>query len=169
MLYNVLHFGDQLLSVCGVRVQSAVDAQRLIRGATGLYVELLIRRLPYGRVYAVQRDGSTDSGSANSAEGLGLILEGGTAEVRTVVPGGPAARAGLPPRAPTADGLSICPWVLTEVNSRPLNPFFRDGEPAMRLGAIGGEVSLLVQPSDLARRLRKQLKAMRSYKDYIVQ
>ncbi|XP_071448182.1 uncharacterized protein [Hetaerina americana] len=169
ILYNVLHFGDQLLSVCGVRVLSAVDAQRLIRGATGLYVELLIRRVPFGRVYAIRRDASTETGPGNHVEGLGLLLEGGTAEIKSVEPGGPAARAGLPSKAPTADGLSLCPWVLTEVNSRPLNPFFRDGEPAMRLGALGGEVSVLVQPSDLARRIRKQLKSMRSYKDFIVQ
>ncbi|XP_046386462.1 uncharacterized protein LOC124156151 [Ischnura elegans] len=169
LLYNVLHFGDQLLSVCGVRVLNAVDAQRLIRGSTGLYVELLIRRIPFGRVYAIRRDAPLESGSGNHAEGLGLVLEGGTAEIKTVEPSGPAARAGLPAKAPTADGLSLCPWVLTEVNSRPLNPFFRDGEPAMRLGAVGGEVSVLVQPSDLARRIRKQLKSMRSYKDFIVQ
>jgi hypothetical protein len=38
MLYNALHIGDQLLSVAGIAVQSASDAQKLIRGATSLYV-----------------------------------------------------------------------------------------------------------------------------------
>jgi len=38
MLYNALHIGDQLLSVASVMVQSASDAQKLIRGATSLYV-----------------------------------------------------------------------------------------------------------------------------------
>jgi membrane-associated protease RseP (regulator of RpoE activity) len=38
MLYNALHIGDQLVSVAGILVQSANDAQRLIRGAPSLYV-----------------------------------------------------------------------------------------------------------------------------------
>lgn len=38
MLYNALHIGDQLLSVAGILVQNASDAQRLIRGAPSLYV-----------------------------------------------------------------------------------------------------------------------------------
>jgi hypothetical protein len=38
MLYNALHIGDQLLSVASIVVQSASDAQKLIRGATSLYV-----------------------------------------------------------------------------------------------------------------------------------
>jgi hypothetical protein len=38
MLYNALHIGDQLLNVASVMVQSASDAQKLIRGATSLYV-----------------------------------------------------------------------------------------------------------------------------------
>jgi hypothetical protein len=42
MLYNALHIGDQLLSVASVMVQSASDAQKLIRGATSLYVSKLI-------------------------------------------------------------------------------------------------------------------------------
>ena len=47
MLYNALHIGDQLLTVASVMVQSASDAQKLIRGATSLYVsnEVLIKHI----------------------------------------------------------------------------------------------------------------------------
>lgn len=38
MLYNALHIGDQLLSIAGILVQNATDAQRLIKGAPSLYV-----------------------------------------------------------------------------------------------------------------------------------
>lgn len=38
MLYNALHIGDQVLSVASIVVQSASDAQKLIRSATSLYV-----------------------------------------------------------------------------------------------------------------------------------
>lgn len=38
MLYNALHIGDQLVSVAGVNVSSATDANRIIRNSPGLYV-----------------------------------------------------------------------------------------------------------------------------------
>ncbi|XP_063231800.1 uncharacterized protein LOC134536136 isoform X2 [Bacillus rossius redtenbacheri] len=161
MLYNALHIGDQLLSAAGIPVQSAADAQKLIRGATSLYVEFIVRRIPFGRVLAIRREAEGQS--------LGIVQESGTAEIRDVVPGGLAARHGLPARARTCDGLSLTSWVLTEVNGRPLNLFFKDGEARDRLNAVGQEVSVLVQPCDLVVRLRKQLKAVRGYKDYIVQ
>lgn len=161
MLYNALHIGDQLLSIASIMVQSASDAQKLIRGATSLYVEFVIRRVPFGRVFAIRRDVEGQS--------LGIIQEGNTAEIRDVTPGGLAACHGLAPRAQTCDGLSLTNWVITEINGRPLNLFFKDGEVRDRLNAVGKEISILVQPFDLMRQLKKQLKALRSYKEYIVQ
>lgn len=38
-----------------------------------------------------------------------------------------------------------------------------------RLNAVGLDISILVQPIDLVKAMKKQLKALRSYKDYIVQ
>nr|CAD7441732.1 unnamed protein product [Timema bartmani] len=161
MLYNALHIGDQVLSTAGIMVQSAADAQKLIRGATSLYVEFIIRRVPFGRVFAIRRD--------TEGQSLGIIQEGNTAEIRDIVSGSPAARHGLSPRAQTCDGLSLTNWVLTEINGRPLNLFFKDAEVRDRLNAVGREISILVQPFDLVRQLKKQLKAIRGYKDYILQ
>lgn len=72
-------------------------------------------------------------------------------------------------QAPSCDGLSLTFWVLTEINGRPLNLFFKDTEVRDRLNASGRDISVLVQPADLIAKLKKHLKSMRGYKDYIVQ
>lgn len=89
--------------------------------------------------------------------------------MKEVAPDSPAARGGLPSRAPTCDGLSLTPWVITEINGRPLNLFFKDGEVRDRLNAVGKEISVLVQPFDLIKQIKKQLKTIRGYKQFIVQ
>lgn len=72
-------------------------------------------------------------------------------------------------KSQTCDGLSLTFWVLTEINGRPLNLFFKENEVRDRLNAVGRDISILVQPSDLIVKLKKQLKSLRGYKDYIVQ
>ncbi|XP_026275656.1 serine/arginine repetitive matrix protein 2 [Frankliniella occidentalis] len=161
MLYNALHIGDQLLSVAGLSVQTSADAHRFIRASNSLYVPFIIRRVPFGHVFAFRRDAEGQS--------LGITLEGGTAEIKDIAADSPAARGGLPGRAPTCDGLSLTPWVITEINGRPLNLFFKDGEVRDRLNAVGKEISVLVQPFDLIKQIKKQLKTIRSYKQFIVQ
>lgn len=121
----------------------------------------VIKRIPFGRVFALKRD--------SEGQSLGLIQEGGTAEIRDVIAGSLAALHGLPPRTPSVDGLTLTTWTLTEINGRPLNLFFKENEVKDRLNAVGLDISLLVQPSDLIKQIKKQLKSMRSYKDYIVQ
>lgn len=122
---------------------------------------MIVRRVPLGRVYAIRR--------AVDGQPLGIEQMGGTAEIRNVASGGLASRAGLPPKATTADGLGLTTWALTEINGRPLNLCFKENEIRDRLNAVGRDISILVQPYDLVRQLKKQLKALRSYKDYIVQ
>lgn len=43
MLYNALHIGDQLISIKGVNVSSACDANKMIRVSPGLYVSFEMR------------------------------------------------------------------------------------------------------------------------------
>lgn len=123
---------------------------------------------------------------------MGLIRDGNTATIVDVVPNSLSARHGLPPKvqieivffrknvhhfndishslkAQSCDGLSLTFWVLTEINGRPLNLFFKDNEVRDRLNSVGRDISILVQPSDLISKLKKQLKSMRNHKDYIVQ
>uniref|UniRef100_A0A182XWT1 PDZ domain-containing protein n=1 Tax=Anopheles stephensi TaxID=30069 RepID=A0A182XWT1_ANOST len=161
VLYNALHIGDQMISVAGVAITSAADAHKAIRAAPGLFVELIIRRVPFGRVYAIRRE--------LDGQCLGLIRDGNTATIVDVVPNSLAARHGLPPKAKSCDGLSLTFWVLTEINGRPLNLFFKENEIRDRLNAVGRDISILVQPADLVTKLKKQLKSLRGHKDFIVQ
>lgn len=61
-----------------------------------------------------------------------------------MVPNSLAARFGLPPKSKTVDGLNLTFWVLTEINSRPLNLFFKDSEIKDRLNSVGRDISILV-------------------------
>uniref|UniRef100_A0A1I8Q8K4 PH domain-containing protein n=1 Tax=Stomoxys calcitrans TaxID=35570 RepID=A0A1I8Q8K4_STOCA len=161
VLYNALHIGDQLLSIAGVTISSAAEANKIIRNTNTLFVEVLVRRIPFGRGYAIRRE--------REGQCLGLIRDGNTATIVDVVPNSLAARHGLPPKAQSCDGTTLTFWVLTEINGRPLNLFFKDNEIRDRLNSVGRDISILVQPSDLITKLKKQLKSLRGYKDYLVQ
>ncbi|EDV42633.1 uncharacterized protein Dana_GF16925 [Drosophila ananassae] len=161
VLYNALHIGDQLLTIAGVNISSAAEANKIIRNTNTLFVEVLLRRIPFGRAYAIRRD--------REGQCLGLIRDGNTATIVDVVPNSLAARHGLPPKTQSCDGNSLTFWMLTEINGRPLNLFFKDLEIRDRLNSVGRDISILVQPSDLITKLKKQLKSLRGYKDYLVQ
>lgn len=164
MLYNALHIGDRLVSVAGIAVTpstNAAEVNKIIRNCQSAYIELIVRRVPFGRVYAIRRE--------LDGQCLGLIRDSNTATIVDIIPNGLAARHGLPVKAKTCDGLSLTFWVLTEINGRPLNMFYKDNEVHDRLNAVGRDISILVQPLDLMAKLKKQLKGMRGYKDFIVQ
>ncbi|XP_017039978.1 LOW QUALITY PROTEIN: mucin-5AC [Drosophila ficusphila] len=161
VLYNALHIGDQLLSIAGVNISSAAEANKIIRNTNTLFVEVLLRRIPFGRAYAIRRD--------REGQCLGLIRDGNTSTIVDVVPNSLAARHGLPPKTQSCDGSSLTFWMLTEINGRSLNLFFKDMEIRDRLNSVGRDISILVQPSDLITKLKKQLKSLRGYKDYLVQ
>lgn len=55
-----------------------------------LQVEVLLRRIPFGRAYAIRRD--------RDGQCLGLIRDGNTSTIVDVVPNSLAARHGLPPK-----------------------------------------------------------------------
>ncbi|EDW81732.1 uncharacterized protein Dwil_GK12219 [Drosophila willistoni] len=161
VLYNALHIGDQLLSIAGVSISSAAEANKIIRNTNTLFVEVLLRRIPFGRAYAIRRD--------REGQCLGLIRDGNTSTIVDVVPNSLAARHGLPPKTQSCDGSTLTFWMLTEINGRTLNLFFKDMEIRDRLNSVGRDISILVQPSDLITKLKKQLKSLRGYKDYLVQ
>lgn len=162
ILYNTLHIGDRLVSVEGIVVQSANDVHQVLRSIQSrLFVSVVVRRVPFGRIFVLHREVEGQS--------LGLVQDGNTATLASVVENGLAARQGLPFRARTCDGRAWTRWVLTEINGRPLNLFFKETEVRDRLNAVGRDISILVQPLDLIKQLKKQLKTMRNYKDYILQ
>jgi len=160
ILIRALHVGDQVMSIGDVPVRNAVEAQRLLRGPTGLSVELVVRRVPLGMVLTLQRPrGGGDVGLIPDANSPGEVI---------VVSGGVASCSGLPSRTPTMDGLSLTTWSLTEINGRPLNLFCKSADVTTRLNAVGKELSVLAQPTDFVKQLRKQLKNVKSYKDYLL-
>lgn len=55
-----------------------------------LKIEFIIRRVPFGRVYAIRRE--------IDRQCLGLIRDGNTATIVDVVPNSLSARNGLPPK-----------------------------------------------------------------------
>lgn len=56
----------------------------------GFQIEFIIRRVPFGRVYAIRRE--------IDRQCLGLIRDGNTATIVDVVPNSLSARHGLPPK-----------------------------------------------------------------------
>lgn len=55
-----------------------------------IQIEFIIRRVPFGRVYAIRRE--------IDRQCLGLIRDGNTATIVDVVPNSLSARHGLPPK-----------------------------------------------------------------------
>lgn len=122
---------------------------------------MLIKRVPYGQVLVIRRE--------TEGQSLGIVLEGSTAVIQTVEPDGLAAKQGLSAKTRTCDGLSITNWVLTEINGRPLNLFYKENQVRDRLNSVGRDISILVQPLDLIKLIKKQLKSIRNYKEYTLQ
>jgi len=160
-LQNVIHIGDQLISVEGRVVKNASNINKFLRSCNKFNVEVIIKRVPYGQVFIIHRD--------VEGQTLGISQENNTAVIANVDPDGLAARHGLSLRAQTVDGLSLTNWVLTEINGRPLNLFYKENEIKDRLNCVGRDISILVQPLDLVKLLKKQLKSMKNYKDYLLQ
>ncbi|KAL5021498.1 hypothetical protein ScPMuIL_000653 [Solemya velum] len=159
--YDRFHLGDRLLAINNDRVTNIAMAQKHLRGIMAVEVELTIKRLPYGQVFIIKRSAEGES--------LGIKREGGTAEIIYVDPNGIAAKHGLSKNAQNVLGDTICNWCLTEINNRPLNLFFKNVEIEHRLNAVGRDISFVVQPIDFIRELKKQLKRIKNYKDFLVQ
>jgi len=124
------------------------------------HVEIIVRRLPFAQVYYLKRE--------VDGQPLGLVLSGNTAEVREIVPGSPAAVRGMSARVRSLDGQTLVAWYISEVNGRALNLLAKDGEAASRLQNLSHDLSVLIQPSDFVAKLKKQLKAHKNYKDYLL-
>jgi hypothetical protein len=175
VLYNAFHVGDQIVSVSGVAVRSAADFHRLVKAPVSKgqaaaaptataqsehHVEVIIRRLPLAQVFHLRRE--------VDGQPLGIVTNGGTAEIRDVVASSVAAQRGLTPKVRSFEGQTLVSRVITEVNGCPVSLFAKDGEAGEKLHAVGMEVSLVVLPLDIVSKMRKQLKACKSYKDFVL-
>ncbi|XP_069140145.1 uncharacterized protein [Argopecten irradians] len=158
-LAEKIHIGDQLLSVEDVRVTSSLQASKLLKQTQSQRVTFVIKRLPYAHIIALRRN--------HDGESLGITREGGTAEITYVDPNGLVGRSGLQKRARTVDGVGECNWMLTEINSRSLNFSYKGEEIERLLNAVGRDISIVVQPVDFVKQMKKQLKKLKNYKDYL--
>lgn len=161
MLYNVLHIGDQLLSIEGLGVKTSNEAHKILRNTSSLYVNVIVKRIPFGEVFIIHRD--------VEGQPLGIVQDGNTAVIQTVQANSLVARHGLTAKTKSCDGQSFTNWVLTEINGRPLNLYFKENQVRDRLNSVGRDISILVQPLDLIKQLKKQMKTLRNYKDYLLQ
>ncbi|GAB6022816.1 hypothetical protein CHUAL_006914 [Chamberlinius hualienensis] len=161
VLYHHFHIGDRIIRVAGVKVNTISDYNRVVKAENSSKIEFVIGRLPFGKAIYIEKE--------REGQDLGIIRDGNTAEIVEVVENGLAASYGLSAKAQSPGGNGNCNWTLTEINGRSLNLFFKDHEIHDRLNAVGKNISILVQPSDFVKVLKKQLRAMWNHKDYILQ
>ncbi|XP_061186103.1 uncharacterized protein LOC133194135 isoform X1 [Saccostrea echinata] len=167
-LSDKLHIGDQLLKINDKKVKNSADAQRMYKSGEETVV-LTVHRLPYAQVIAIHRQ--------ENKQPIGIQREGGTSKIVYVDPNGLAAHHGLQQRARSVlVGSDFCYWCLTEINSRPLDLSFKGNEVGQSgeglidhlLNAVGRDISIVVQPEDFVKELKKQLKKLKNYKDLLM-
>jgi hypothetical protein len=159
----VFHIGDQLLAINNIaNIKSPADAQKFIKMCAGLFVEVTIKRLPLAGIFLLKRDFENQC--------LGLIRD--RSSLLDIVPNSIASRSGIPARPFSSDNEDETVfWIITEINFRPLSMISHKkyDETELLLNAVGLETSLLLQPSDFIAKIKKELKAMKNYRDYTLQ
>lgn len=161
-LHNTFHIGDQLMSINDIAIESASQARSYTECFPLSSLNFVVRRTPFARVFCLIRTETTD-------DNLGIVREGGSSKILYITPNSSASRAGLRSHCDIFGAADGGQWCLTEINNRPLNLFFKGNEISERLNAIGREISVLVQPYNFVKKMRKQLKTYSNYKKYIVQ
>lgn len=74
-LHSKFHIGDQVISICNVRVTTAAQALKLLKNSSADVIEMLIKRMPHAKVLAIRRSAEGES--------IGIKRNGGTGEVKT--------------------------------------------------------------------------------------
>lgn len=159
----VFHIGDQLLAINNIaNIKSIADAHKFIKMCAGLFVEVTIKRLPFAGIYIIKRDFENQC--------LGLIRDGPS--LLDIIPNSVASRSGIPIRPFKSQNDDSIFWIITEINFRPLSMISHkkyDETELLLNNAVGVETSLLLQPSDFIAKIKKELKAMKNYRDYTLQ
>lgn len=136
------------------------DVLSVIRQSDTAIVEFIIRRTPFAEIFLLKRE--------YEFQPLGIVCEGNTDEILYIEHNSLAQRQGIPNQTKPADPLKKTDinWSITEINFRPCSLFFKADEIKNRLNCVGTEISLLLQPLDLVKNIKKQLKLIKNYKDY---
>ncbi|CAG9577566.1 unnamed protein product [Danaus chrysippus] len=130
--------GDRVAGIAGSTPSSLTHARNLIRNAHTSFIDILFHRVPLAKIYVINK---------RDKESLGIKLDN-ECTITSIAAESPASRAGLPAGR----------WAVTEVNNRPIN-IVKGGEEEMnRISFHGTEVSILIQPSGLVKKMRSALK-----------
>lgn len=158
-LLYCLHVGDQLLAINNIVTKSPADAQKYIKMCSGLFVEVTIRRLPLAKIFLIKRE--------FEGQCLGIIRDGSSPAIVEIIPNSISSH--IPPRPNTRDEDST--WIITQINFRNLGLISHKkfDETELLLNSSGLEMSLLLQPSDFVTKIKKELKAMKNFRDYTLQ
>lgn len=118
----------------------------------------IIKRVPFGKIFAVRRseegqdlgikrDGGTGEVSTFTCRLFQLASLRSRCnhkhlklfrvfwQIVDVEPFGLAARHGLTAKTQVRDGTNLCNWFLTEINSRPVNLFYKGDEVSIKASA----------------------------------
>ncbi|XP_061726962.1 uncharacterized protein LOC133532366 isoform X2 [Cydia pomonella] len=131
--------GDRVAALRGTPPRDAQHARTLFKEARTRTVDILFHRVPLGKIYVLNK---------RDHEKLGIKLDS-ECNITSVEPHSVCARAALPPPGR---------WALTEVNNQPLSLLKGCEEEMNRIAAHGTEVSVLIQPSALVKKIRAALK-----------
>lgn len=158
-LLYCLNVGDQLLAINNIVIKSPADAQKYIKMCSGLFVEVTIRRLPLAGIFLIRRE--------FEGQCLGIIRDGTTPAIVEIIPNSISSH--IPPRPISQDEDST--WIITQINFRNLSLICHKkyDETELLLNSSGLEMSLLLQPSDFIAKIKKELKAIKNYRDYTLQ
>ncbi|XP_039762768.1 DEP domain-containing protein DDB_G0279099 isoform X2 [Pararge aegeria] len=131
--------GDRVSGLAGTQPCSATHARHLLKTAHTPIIDVLFHRVPLGKIYVINKI---------DQENLGIKLDN-ECTIVSVDGQSPAGKAGLPPAGK---------WAVTEVNNRPIN-LLKGGEDEMnRMAMHGSEVSILIQPAPLVKKIRAAIK-----------
>ncbi|XP_072946626.1 uncharacterized protein [Epargyreus clarus] len=132
--------GDRVAALAGARPAALQHARTALKTARTPLVDILFHRVPLGKIYVINRKDNESLGFKLDSECTIVSVEGGS----------PAARVGVPPPGK---------WCITEVNNRPINLVKGGEEEINRLSTHGTEVSILIQPAALVKKLRAAIKS----------
>lgn len=137
--------GDRVSAIRGVRPRDMKHALSLIKCTNTHMVDILFQRVPHGKIYVLNKATENDT--------IGIKLDN-ECQIVSVQPQSPAHNAGVPPGGQK--------WCLTEVNNRQINLVKGGDEEMTRLSSCGTEVSVLIQPAPLVKKLRAAIKSNRT-------
>eukprot|EP00118_Oscarella_pearsei_P009203 m.51514 g.51514 ORF g.51514 m.51514 type:complete len:398 (+) comp34155_c0_seq6:155-1348(+) len=156
-LHGHFQVGDQVLGINHTAIKALGEAQRAVDYCTSAVIEFVIKRTPYALEVQLQK--------RSVSEPLGLGLEKN--KIIGVTTGGIASQCGLSGQAVGLHGKSV-PWIVTAVNGRPIPiTSISTDETMKRLHAAGLDVVLTLHPHDFVKILKKRLKSVKHWQDYL--